>query len=71
MYIHAYLFVFIYMHIRHKPKPPRPTASLAPACEYEVYTGWPRPIGCLIILVHFPQLSLIISGIIAERDPAT
>ena len=31
-------------------------------------TGWRRPPGCLIFIGHFPQLSRIISGSLAERD---
>jgi len=31
-------------------------------------TGWPRPIGCLILIDHFPQKSPIISGSFAKRD---
>jgi len=31
-------------------------------------TGWPKYVGCLILIDHFPQKSPIISGTFAERD---
>ena len=33
-----------------------------------IYTGWRRPIGCLISGAHFSQKSPIISGSFAKRD---
>ena len=32
------------------------------------HVGWRRPIGCLILISHFPQKSHIISGSVAEND---
>ena len=33
-----------------------------------VNTGWPRPIGCLVFIGHFPQKSPVISGSLATND---
>jgi len=34
----------------------------------ELFSGWQRPAGCLILIGHFPQKSLIISSYFAEND---
>ena len=33
-----------------------------------ISTGWPRPIGCLMSIGHFPQKSPTISGSSTEND---
>ena len=36
--------------------------------SHVAHTGWQRPIGCLILIGHFPQKRPIISGSVAKND---